>query len=75
MLPGPKNSKVDRSSNIKVAVRVRPLTTKELTHNEKYLVRVLDKKVAILLDPSVDLNAPEEVFRINRSREKHFAFD
>lgn len=70
-----KLNKVKKSSNIQVYVRIRPLTLSECETNHKYYTRQLDDKVAILLDPNVDLNAPEEIFRINRSREKHFTFD
>lgn len=58
---------------IKVAVRTRPLSHKELENNEKEIIRVLDKKLLILLDP-IEYNGHSEIFK-NRSREQQYAFD
>lgn len=57
-------------SNILVAVRVRPLLKHDVI--KKSIVRVLDAKVVIIMDPSHDKN---DVLRGNRSREKQYAFD
>ena len=43
------------NSFIKVAVRSRPLSQKEIENNEKEIIKVLDKKLLILLDP-IDFN-------------------
>ena len=59
--------------NILVAVRARPLSHKELENNEKEIIRVLDKKLLILLDP-LEYNGHSEIFK-NRSREQKYAFD
>lgn len=57
-------------SNILVAVRVRPLLKHDII--KKSIVRVLDAKVVVIMDPSHDKN---DVLRGNRSREKQYAFD
>jgi hypothetical protein len=57
-------------SNVLVAVRVRPLLKHDVI--KKSIVRVLDAKVVIIMDPSHDKN---DVLRGNRSREKQYAFD
>jgi len=59
--------------NIMVAVRCRPLWNKERDFSEFEIVKILDKKMVILMDP-YEYNAPTEVFK-NRSREQNYAFD
>jgi kinesin family protein 18/19 len=63
------------SSNILVAVRARPFTKKEREVNTFEIFEILDDKVVILLDPSLVAPVPEEAFRVNRSKEKRYAFD
>jgi kinesin family protein 18/19 len=63
------------SSNILVAVRARPLTKKEREHDSFEIVEILDNKVVVLLDPTSEAPAPEEAFRMKRSKEKQYAFD
>jgi len=62
------------SSNILVAVRVRPLNSKELTFSNYETLKVLDNKVVVLLDPQNQFD-PNDVFRANRNKEKQYAFD
>ena len=62
-------------SNIMVSVRLRPLSKKESEVDNRSLVHVLDNNLVVLLDPTADLNIPEDSFRQNRSREKKYAFD
>ncbi|KAJ1450013.1 P-loop containing nucleoside triphosphate hydrolase protein [Pelagophyceae sp. CCMP2097] len=59
-------------SNILVVVRVRPL----LKHDRGFvhIVRVLERKVVVVLDPEEE-NKTKNVLRQNRSREKRYAFD
>ncbi len=59
--------------NIMVAVRCRPLWNKEREFSDFEIVKILDKKMVILMDP-YEYNAPTEVFK-NRSREQNYAFD
>ncbi len=59
-------------SNILVTVRVRPLLQKEKDMDNNEVIRVLDSKVIIVLDPGTDV---DDVLRQNRSREKRYAFD
>jgi hypothetical protein len=59
--------------NIMVAVRCRPLWTKEKEFSEYEIVRILDRKMVILMDP-YEYNAPGDIFK-NRSREQTMAFD
>jgi kinesin family protein 18/19 len=62
-------------SNILVAVRARPLSRKERETDPFEVLEILDGKVVIMLDPSTDAPKPEEAFRINRTKEKQYAFD
>jgi len=62
------------TNNMVVAVRLRPLTTKELEREEFEIVRILDRKVVILMDPLELLNAKGALGK-NRSKEKQYAFD
>ena len=57
-------------SNILVCVRVRPLSDREMS--SKYIVRVMDGRMVVALDPG---RAANDVLRRNRSRERRFAFD
>ena len=58
-------------SNVLVAVRVRPLMKHDIV--KKSIVRVLDGKVVVILDPAA--NDKQDILRANRSREKQYAFD
>lgn len=60
-------------SNILVAVRIRPL----LKHDkvQKSVVRVLDHKMVVILDPAKAREEAHDVLRQGRSREKKYAFD
>lgn len=58
---------------IQVAVRTRPLSQKEKEFSEFEIVKILDKKLVILIDP-YEYNGPSDVFK-NRSREQKYAFD
>lgn len=60
-------------SNILVAVRVRPLLLKEVQAGCRQIVRVLDNRVVLLLDPGP--SSQDDVLRLKRSREKRYAFD
>lgn len=53
-------------------MRVRPLLQKETEGGWEDIVRVLDKKMVVVLDPGHDA---ADVLRLNRSREKRYAFD
>ena len=59
--------------NIMVAVRCRPLWNKEKEFSEYEIVKILDRKMVILMDP-YEYNGPNEIFK-NRSREQTYAFD
>ena len=58
-------------SNILVSVRVRPILKHDVI--KKSVCRVLDSKVVVVMDPSSGDKL--DVLRVNRSREKHYAFD
>ena len=45
-----------KSNNILVAVRVRPISTKEISVMETETVKVLNQKVIVLIDPEYDEN-------------------
>ena len=65
---------LDTSNNMIVAVRVRPLSKKEIEKEEFEIVRIMDKKLVILMDPLELLNAKGALGK-NRSKEKQYAFD
>jgi kinesin family member 18/19 len=62
------------TSNMVVAVRLRPLDKKEIEREEFEIVRVMDQKLVILMDPLELLNAKGALGK-NRSKEKQYAFD
>lgn len=59
--------------NILVAVRCRPLSNKEKEISDIEVVKVLDRKMLVLIDP-YEYNGHSEIFK-NRSREQNYAFD
>jgi N-acetylmuramoyl-L-alanine amidase len=58
-------------SNVLVCVRVRPLMKHDKI--QKNIVRVLDRKVVVVLDPAHGDKG--DILRANRNREKQYAFD
>jgi kinesin family member 18/19 len=58
-------------SNVLVCVRVRPLMKHDKI--QKNIVRVLDHKVVVILDPAHGDKG--DILRANRNREKQYAFD
>lgn len=65
---------LDTTNNMIVAVRVRPLSKKEIEKEEFEIVRIMDRKLVILMDPLELLNAKGALGK-NRSKEKQYAFD
>lgn len=61
------------NANILVAVRCRPLNSKEKLKQSGKSVKILDEKIVIVQD--ISAAKPEEAFRIARSKEKTYAFD
>ena len=57
-----------------VAVRLRPMWKKEENRGELSIVRILDRKVVILMDPA-DVMNEEKILGRNRTKEKQYAFD
>jgi hypothetical protein len=57
-------------SKILVVVRSRPLTEKEAVYNSKSLTKIVQNKIVVLQDPTVDENIPEQAFRVNRTKER-----
>uniref|UniRef100_A0A7S3J0T0 Kinesin-like protein n=1 Tax=Euplotes harpa TaxID=151035 RepID=A0A7S3J0T0_9SPIT len=62
------------TNNMIVAVRLRPLSKKEIEREEFEIVRIMDRKLVILMDPLELLNAKGALGK-NRSKEKQYAFD
>jgi kinesin family protein 18/19 len=62
------------SNNILVAIRVRPLNSKELAISNFETIKIVDQKIAVLLDPANEFE-PQDVFRNQRNREKQYAYD
>lgn len=75
-----KNKMWAGSSNVIVAVRIRPMNTRERRTTESVL-KVLDSKVVVVLDPSSKggkrggLGRKKSSALKHRSREKQYAFD
>ncbi|CAD8097559.1 unnamed protein product [Paramecium sonneborni] len=61
------------SSNILVAIRVRPLNQKERSVSEFETIRILDGKMIVLMDPESERE--DDLLRKNRLKETNFAFD
>ena len=63
-------------SNILVAVRLRPLLSREISEGQFNLVKIMDGKLVILQDPKdfTEENGKNEL-RKNRTREQQYAFD
>eukprot|EP00903_Cladosiphon_okamuranus_P015604 g14408.t1 len=59
-------------SNTLVAVRLRPLLKHDRQHVE--VAKVLDHRVVVLMDPA-KVNQEVDPLRVNRTREKRYAFD
>ncbi|CAM9483359.1 unnamed protein product [Ectocarpus sp. 4 AP-2014] len=59
-------------SNTLVAVRLRPLLKHDREHVE--VAKVLDHRVVVLMDPA-KVNQEVDPLRVNRTREKRYAFD
>ena len=55
--------------HLQVAVRLRPMWKKEKDKGEMSIVKILDRNVVILMDPS-DVLAEDKVLGKNRSKEK-----
>ncbi len=66
----PSEPYLEGSSNIMVAVRVRPLTKREMRHSSE-LAKAIGGNCVVVRDPTPD----DDVLRQNRSREKRYAFD
>lgn len=59
-------------ANILVAVRCRPYTKKEKEQDLPSIVQILEDKVVVLQDLATD---GAEAYRVNRTKEKQYAFD
>jgi kinesin family protein 18/19 len=57
-----------------VVVRLRPIWKKEVEKGEFNIVKILDRNVVVLRDPS-EVMQEEKVLGKNRSKEKQYAFD
>mmetsp|Transcript_119481 Transcript_119481/g.273773 ORF Transcript_119481/g.273773 Transcript_119481/m.273773 type:complete len:894 (+) Transcript_119481:133-2814(+) len=60
-------------ANIFVAVRSRALQAHERAVGGRDIVRCLDKRVVVLVDPAT--TAADDYLRLNKTREKRYAFD
>jgi len=57
-----------------VAIRSRPLNARELEKSDFEVVRILDERVVVLIDPGYEMNQ-NDILRKNRNKEMQFAFD
>jgi len=62
-------------SNILVAVRVRPLLKQDRSKPHRPIAKVLNNNVVVILDPSKLDEQSKDILRVNRTREKRYAFD
>ncbi|KAL4449059.1 hypothetical protein ABPG74_021051 [Tetrahymena malaccensis] len=73
-----RNNYIDQlkngQNNILVAIRCRPLNQREIERSEYEVVRILDERVVVLIDPYYEQNQ-NDVLRKNRNKEMQFAFD
>ncbi|KAL8610503.1 Kinesin-like protein kif19 [Nucella lapillus] len=58
--------------NLTVALRIRPLTEDEILLGAHPTAHKVEDNMVVLMDPSED---PDDILRVNRSREKQFVFD
>ena len=72
-LTTPTGRKVNRSSNIRVAVRVRSLIPMEKVQGARSVVHVLDGKLVVQMDPGT--TPCDDFLRLNKSKERKYAFD
>jgi kinesin family protein 18/19 len=62
------------ANTILVAVRTRPLNSKEMNISNFETLKILDGKLVVLLDPMNEFD-PNDPFRNNRNKERQYAFD
>ncbi|CRG93363.1 kinesin-8, putative [Plasmodium gallinaceum] len=62
----------DITYNMNVVIRCRPMSVTEKNDGAKNVIKILDNKMVVLLDPS---DNSDNVLRQNRSREKKYVFD
>ncbi|KAK7112371.1 kinesin-like protein KIF19 [Littorina saxatilis] len=58
--------------NFTVALRIRPLTEDEILQGAHPAAHKVEDNMLVLMDPAED---PDDILRVNRSREKQFVFD
>ncbi|SPJ08199.1 kinesin-8,putative [Plasmodium sp. DRC-Itaito] len=62
----------DITYNMNVVIRCRPMSISEKNDGAKNVIKILENKMVVLLDPS---DNTDNVLRQNRSREKKYVFD
>ena len=67
--------KYGKSNNIMVVVRQRPLNRKEKAINSRNIIRIIEEKVVVLLNPGVAVDDYLRHERARRTKEKTYAFD
>jgi hypothetical protein len=72
-LTTPTSRKANRSSNVRVAVRVRSLIPMEKAQGARSVVHVLDGKLVVQMDPGT--TPCDDFLRLNKSKERKYAFD
>lgn len=66
-----KNEK-DITYNMNVVIRCRPMSNSEKNEGAKNVIKIMDNKMIVLLDPS---DNTDNVLRQNRTKEKRYCFD
>ncbi len=62
--------------NFIVALRVRPLLSRELQQDAQSIIKLLDNRVVCVLDPEkLKVGGQEDYLRRDRNRERQFTYD
>jgi kinesin family protein 18/19 len=62
--------------NFIVALRVRPLLSRELQQDAQSIIKLLDNRVVCVLDPDkLKIGGQEDYLRRDRNRERQFTYD
>lgn len=69
----PLAAEPEAATRINVAVRCRPLSEQEKNSNAIDICRVMDQRLVIIMDPGAA--ASNDYLRVDKSREKRYAFD
>ncbi|KAM4843104.1 kinesin-like protein KIF19 [Thomomys bottae] len=67
-----KDNGDSKDQQLMVALRVRPISVAELDEGATLIAHKVDEQMVVLMDPT---EAPDDILRAHRSREKSYLFD